>query len=143
MPSLITGEPHGGGWLDLGVHLARMFEVLNTPRDGRQAIWTNCWPICPTSTRAVRGATGFAEFNRDMRNSLLACTRFDWSRISPAVFGSLFQAVMEPKERRQIGGITRRNATSCSVDLSPHAAYSRDPGVTSVPHVRRRAARPA
>ena len=39
-----------------------------------------------------------------MRNALLACTRFDWSRISPAIFGSLFQAVMEPKERRQIGG---------------------------------------
>lgn len=47
---------------------------------------------------------GFADFNRDMRNALLACTRFDWSRISPAIFGSLFQAVMEPKERRQIGG---------------------------------------
>ena len=35
---------------------------------------------------------------------LLACTHFDWSRISPAIFGSLFQAVMEPRERRQIGG---------------------------------------
>ena len=40
---------------------------------------------------------GFADFNRDMRNSLLACTRFDWSRISPAIFGSLFQGVMEPQ----------------------------------------------
>jgi hypothetical protein len=39
-----------------------------------------------------------------MRDVLLACTRFDWSRISPAIFGSLFQAVMEPRERRQIGG---------------------------------------
>ena len=39
-----------------------------------------------------------------MRNSLLACTRFDWSCISPAIFGSLFQGVMEPRERRQIGG---------------------------------------
>ncbi len=39
-----------------------------------------------------------------MRNALLACTRFDWSRISPAIFGSLFQAIMEPRERRQIGG---------------------------------------
>jgi len=39
-----------------------------------------------------------------MRNALVACTRFDWSRISPAIFGSLFQAVMEKKERRQIGG---------------------------------------
>ncbi|HEV2971694.1 MAG TPA: DNA methyltransferase [Pirellulales bacterium] len=34
----------------------------------------------------------------------MACTRFDWSRISPAIFGSLFQGVMEPRERRQIGG---------------------------------------
>ncbi len=39
-----------------------------------------------------------------MRDALVACTAFDWSRISPAIFGSLFQAVMEPKERRQIGG---------------------------------------
>src|SRR5205807_5146492 len=30
--------------------------------------------------------------------------KFNWSRISPAIFGSLFQAVMEPRERRQIGG---------------------------------------
>lgn len=39
-----------------------------------------------------------------MRVALLYCTGFDWSRISPAIFGSLFQAVMEPRERRQIGG---------------------------------------
>jgi len=39
-----------------------------------------------------------------IRNSLLACTRLDWSCISPAVFGSLFQGIMEPKERRRIGG---------------------------------------
>ena len=38
-----------------------------------------------------------------MRNALLGCTRKDWSRISPAIFGSLFQAIMQPKERRQIG----------------------------------------
>ncbi len=42
---------------------------------------------------------GFADFNREMRNALLDCTNFDWSRISPAIFGSLFQAVMEPRER--------------------------------------------
>jgi hypothetical protein len=47
---------------------------------------------------------GFADFNHTMRDALLACTNFDWSRISPAIFGSLFQAVMEPRERRQVGG---------------------------------------
>ena len=45
----------------------------------------------------------FADFNRDMRNSLPACTRFEWSQISPAIFGSLFQGTMEPSERRQSG----------------------------------------
>jgi hypothetical protein len=38
-----------------------------------------------------------------MRNGLLACCAFRWETISPAVFGSLFQAVMDSKERRQIG----------------------------------------
>ena len=47
---------------------------------------------------------GFADFNREMRNCLLACTRFDWSCISPAIFGSLFQGIIEARERRQIGG---------------------------------------
>ena len=42
-------------------------------------------------------------FDRDIRDALLASTRFDWSQIPPAVFGSLFQAVVQPRERRQIG----------------------------------------
>ena len=48
-------------------------------------------------------ALGFADFNRTMRDKLLLCCRFDWSLISPAIFGSLFQSVMEPRERRKIG----------------------------------------
>jgi len=90
---------------DLGIHLARMFEVLNTPREDRQANLDELLADLPyVNGQLFAERLGFAEFNRDMRNALLACTRFDWSRISPAVFGSLFQAVMEPKERRQIGG---------------------------------------
>src|ERR1019366_3902488 len=45
----------------------------------------------------------FAAFNRDMRDALLSTTRFNWSRISPAIFGALFQSVMEDADRRQIG----------------------------------------
>ena len=90
---------------DLGLHLARLFEVLNRPEDQRQ---TNLDETLATF-RYVNGDLfaedlGFADFNSDMRNALLACTHFDWSRISPAIFGSLFQAVMDPKARRQIGG---------------------------------------
>jgi hypothetical protein len=45
---------------------------------------------------------GFADFNADMRNALLACCKNDWARISRAIFGSLFQSIMQPKAQRQI-----------------------------------------
>jgi hypothetical protein len=90
---------------DLGLHLARLFEVLNTPADKRQKNLDETLAAFPYVNGALFAEKlGFADFNRDMRDSLLGCTRFDWSRISPAVFGSLFQGVMEPRERRQIGG---------------------------------------
>jgi hypothetical protein len=44
-----------------------------------------------------------ADFNSKMRDALIQCTHFQWERISPAVFGSLFQSVMDSRERRQIG----------------------------------------
>jgi len=44
-----------------------------------------------------------ASFDSPMRHQLLDCASLDWSRISPAIFGSLFQSVMDPVERRGIG----------------------------------------
>jgi hypothetical protein len=90
---------------DLGLHLARLFDVLNTQPEKRQKNLDETL----AEFRYVNGelfaeSLGFADFNSDMRNALLECTHFNWSRISPAIFGSLFQAVMEPKQRRQIGG---------------------------------------
>jgi hypothetical protein len=38
-----------------------------------------------------------------MRDALIKCAEFDWSRISPAIFGSLFQGVMDSQERRDSG----------------------------------------
>ncbi|MBN1395832.1 MAG: class I SAM-dependent DNA methyltransferase [Pirellulales bacterium] len=95
-------QPDGS---DLGPQLARLFEVLNTPPSGRQKNLDDILAAFPyVNGELFAERLSFADFNRDMRNSLLACTRFDWSTISPAVFGSLFQGVMEPRERRQIGG---------------------------------------
>jgi hypothetical protein len=90
---------------DLGQHLARLFEVLDTPPEERQKNLDETLDAFPyVNGELFAENLRFADFNSDMRNALLACTRFDWSRISPAIFGSLFQSVMEPKERRQIGG---------------------------------------
>ena len=90
---------------DLGMHLDRLFRVLDTPEDKRQAnLDEDLARFRYVNGDLFRDRLDFADLNRAMRNVLLAATRFDWSRISPAIFGSLFQAVMEAKERRQIGG---------------------------------------
>ncbi len=89
---------------DLGAHLAQLFAVLDTPANKRQKNLDETLAAFPfVNGELFAERLGFANFNRDMRNSLLACTRFDWSQISPAIFGSLFQGTMQPKERRQFG----------------------------------------
>jgi hypothetical protein len=89
---------------DLGLHLARLFQVLDTPCDKRQANLDERLLALPYVNGALFAeALPLAELDSSMRAALLRCTEFDWSRISPAVFGSLFQSVMEPKARRQVG----------------------------------------
>lgn len=42
-------------------------------------------------------------FNKAMRDRLLEACGFSWEKISPAIFGALFQSVMNAKERRAKG----------------------------------------
>jgi hypothetical protein len=89
---------------DLGVHLARLFDVLNTPPENRQKHLDRTLALFPyINGELFAESFVFADFNRDMRNALLVCAHFDWSQISPAILGSLFHAVREPRERRQFG----------------------------------------
>ncbi len=89
---------------DLGANLARLFQVLNTSSTQRQANLLEELAELPYVNGDLFAETlCFVDCDRAMRDRLLACCRFDWSRISPAVFGSLFQSVMEPRERRQAG----------------------------------------
>ena len=44
-----------------------------------------------------------ASFDSAMRESLLQCCTLDWSRISPAIFGSMFQSIMDKDARRNLG----------------------------------------
>ena len=89
---------------DLGPQLAQLFDVLDTPEPKRQK---NLDELL-ASFRYVNGGL-FEETlripacNRAIRDAILTATRFDWSRISPAVFGSLFQSVMDPDARRRCG----------------------------------------
>jgi hypothetical protein len=89
---------------DLGLHLAEIFQVLDTPVDKRQRDLDERLLALPYVNGGLFAETlPLARLNSAMRAALLRCTEFDWSRISPAVFGSLFQSILEPKARRQIG----------------------------------------
>jgi hypothetical protein len=89
---------------DLGPALSHLWQVLNTATTVRSR-------HLDEDLRAFEYINGglFAEtlpipgFTRDMRESLIECCLFDWGAINPAIFGSLFQEVMTPLERRQIG----------------------------------------
>lgn len=89
---------------DLGPQLARLFQVLDTPVPKRQAKLPEGLATMPhVNGHLFADRLDIADMDRAMRDALLTCCDFDWSRISPAVFGSLFQSVMEPKERRRVG----------------------------------------
>lgn len=89
---------------DLGMHLATLFEVLNTPEDRRQTVLDEQLRDFPyVNGRLFEERLPMAAFNRPMRDTLLDCTTLDWSRISPAIFGSLFQSIMDETARRNIG----------------------------------------
>lgn len=89
---------------DLGMHLANLFEVLNTPEDKRQIALDEHLKDFPyVNGRLFEERLPMAAFNRTMRETLFDCATLDWSRISPAIFGSLFQSIMDVTARRNIG----------------------------------------
>ena len=89
---------------DLGPWLARLFQVLNTPIERRQMALDEDLSRFPHVNGELFAETlRIPDFNASMRQALLDASRFDWTAISPAIFGALFQAVMEPSDRRAQG----------------------------------------
>ena len=89
---------------DLAPLLAELFQVLNTPESQRFCTRNSLLLALPY----VNGGL-FAEylpmpaFDAEMRQILIDCCSLDWGKISPAIFGSMFQSVMKPEERRSLG----------------------------------------
>ncbi len=93
---------------DIGSLLARFFKVLDSEKNSRPAKMPEELRELPYVNGALfQEDLGFAEFDGPSRDVLIKCCEFNWSRISPAVFGSLFQSIMAgesgAKKRRQIG----------------------------------------
>ena len=90
--------------LDLGPLLVQLFEVLDTPEDQRSSTLDEDLDQFPyINGELFKGSLRTPSFDSDMRQALINACMFDWSEISPAIFGALFQSVMDPQERRAQG----------------------------------------
>src|SRR3546814_2812944 len=84
--------------------MAQVFQVLDTPIERRQRTLDEQLAELPyVNGKLFEEALPLAAFNAQMRDLLLEASTLDWSRISPAIFGSMFQSVMDAKARRNLG----------------------------------------
>jgi hypothetical protein len=89
---------------DLASKLQELFQVLNTATDKRfKNIDEQLSEFPYVNGKLFDEMLPTASFDSKMRQALLNCCYLDWSRISPAIFGSMFQSVMNPQERRNLG----------------------------------------
>jgi hypothetical protein len=89
---------------DTGMWIGQLFEVLNTPEYQRNKNLDedlNKFPY--VNGDLFKERLPLASFTAAMRLTLIEACRFNWAGVSPAIFGSLFQSVMDAKERRKKG----------------------------------------
>ncbi len=121
---------------DLGGKLSLLFQTLDTPEDRREKHLDDDLAAFPyINGDLFNGGTRIPSFDTEMRNALIIASQFDWSPISPAIFGSLFQSVMNKEERRKAGAhyTTEKNILKVIGPLfmdSLHAEFGRAKALT-------------
>ena len=89
---------------DLGPWMARLFQVLNTSAKRRsRALDEDLAHFPHVNGELFAEPLRIPDFDAAMRQALLDASQFDWTAISPAIFGALFQSVLEPADRRAQG----------------------------------------
>ncbi|MBI5235887.1 MAG: class I SAM-dependent DNA methyltransferase [Deltaproteobacteria bacterium] len=90
---------------DLGPQLSLLFQVLDTVEGKRQKGLDETFAAFPyVNGRLFEETLPISACDKTMRALLLDCCGLDWGRISPAIFGALFQCVMDEE-----GSARRRN----------------------------------
>ncbi|MDQ6703219.1 MAG: N-6 DNA methylase [Pseudomonadota bacterium] len=89
---------------DLGPMLSKLFEVLDTPETERgKKLDGDLSRFDYINGELFHERLPLPDFDRAMREKLLYACSFNWEKISPAIFGSLFQSVMNKVARRKQG----------------------------------------
>ena len=89
---------------DTGPRLAQLFQVLNQPEGERSKNLDEQLRAFPyVNGKLFDEGLPIADFDAPTREALLDACALDWSAISPAIFGSLFQSIMDEQARRNLG----------------------------------------
>jgi hypothetical protein len=89
---------------DLGPRLTQLFDVLDTPENQRMTTLDDSLKIFPyINGQLFTERLPMPAFDRGMRDQILNACGFQWSSISPAIFGAMFQSIMNRMERRNLG----------------------------------------
>ena len=89
---------------DLAIRIAELFQVLNTAPEKRLATRDEAVAAFPYVNGNLFGdQLQIPAFSAAMRTALLECGALDWSKISPAIFGAMFQGVMDETKRHDLG----------------------------------------
>lgn len=89
---------------DLGMRISKLFQVLDTDLPDRPNSLDEEFAAFPYIDGALfREQISMPDFDADMRKMLLKLCGLDWGEISPAIFGSMFQSIMNLEERRSLG----------------------------------------
>lgn len=89
---------------NLGSQIGYLFQIFDTPNDKRAKNIDESVAQFPYVNGSVFSEQiRIATFDQSMREMLLDACSFDWSLISPAIFGSMFQASMDTTKRGELG----------------------------------------
>jgi len=91
---------------DLRNALIRLFDVLNTPGDKRSKYLKDDLKAFPyTNGGLFEEDIEIPQFTEDLKQMLLrnASLDFNWSDISPTIFGAVFESTLNPETRRSGG----------------------------------------
>ena len=101
---------------DLGGHLAMLFQTLNQDTADRPNNLDEDLSRFPyVNGDLFRSHLPLASFDSTMREALLKACYFDWSEISPAIFGALFQHVMDTEDKDKRRGIGAHYTTEQNI----------------------------
>jgi hypothetical protein len=95
---------------DLGPRLQKLFETLNKPAARRQTNLDDAYTRFPYVNGSLFAeASEVPSFDSELRQILIACAELDWKDISPAIFGAMFQGVLEGDADGQDRKVRRRD----------------------------------